>query len=165
VLTWLDVLALFSLAVTTAVGMRKGAVFLPAFLLGLVLYGLALDWAPPWSWPLLGLLAGLLAAQIAGRLGIFVPRHNLDMAIGGLGGFLWGALLAVGLWTGLPAQYSVASGGLRYPSPDLPVVVQDAVRESPFALRIFQYVQGQPFLKRFFLASTEDEAGLARLPR
>jgi len=165
VLTWLDVLAFFSLAVTTTVGMRKGAVFLPAFLLGLLFYGLAIQWAPPWSWPLLGLLAGLFAAQLAGRLGIFVPGHNLDMAIGGLGGFLWGALLAVGLWTGLPAQYSVATGGLRYPSPDLPVVVQDAVRESPFALPVFQFVQGQPLLQRFFLAGVEVSPRLARLPR
>lgn len=154
VLTWLDVLALFTAAAATAVGARKGLAFLLVFPLALALYLAALGWLPPLAWPLAALIAGLLAAQTAGRIYFYVS-NSWEAILGGLAGFFWGALLAVSLWTGLPAEFSVATGAYRYPSPKLPLVVQDAVAKSPFALPLFDLIQKEPILKRLLINANQ----------
>ncbi len=151
-LTWLDVLALFSAAAATAVGVRKGVSFFLVFPLALLLFALAVLKLPlsPAFWPLVGLAAGLLAAQLAGRWYWYLGEF-WDGLLGGIAGFAWGALLALSLWVGLPAEYSYATGAYRYPAGNLPLVVQDAVVKSPFALPLFERVQRVPLLREFLL--------------
>jgi len=161
VLTWLDVLALFTAAAATAVGARKGLVFLLVFPVALLLYVAALPFLPPLAWPVAALIAGLLAAQTAGRLYFYLSGF-WDSALGGLAGLAWGLLLAVSLWTGLPAQYSVATGAYRYPSPGLPLVVQDAVAKSPFALPLFDFIQQQPLLRKLLISANHPAVPGAR---
>ncbi len=151
-LTWLDVLALFTAAAATAVGARKGLAFLLVFPLALMLYIAALPLLPPLLWPVAALVAGLLAAQTAGRLYFYLGGF-WENVLGGVAGLIWGVLLAVSLWTGLPAQYSVATGAYRYPSPKLPLVVQEAVAKSPFALPLFDLVQRQPLLRKLLIGA------------
>ncbi len=149
-LTWLDVLALFTAAAATAVGIKKGSAFLLVFPLALLLFGVLLPWIPPLAWPAAGLIAGLLAARLAGRIDLYYGQ-TWETLLGGLGGFLWGALLALALWTGLPAEYSLATGAYRYPSPRLPLAIQEAVTKSPFALPLFDLVQRIPWLRLWVL--------------
>ncbi len=149
-LTWLDVLALFTAAAATAVGVKKGGAFFLVFPLALGLFWLATSQLPPLFWPAAALIAGILAAQIAGRFDFYLGEF-WDSLLGGLAGFLWGVLLATSLWTGLPSEYSVATGAYRYPSPRLPLVVQEAVAKSPFALPLFDLIQREPTLRRLLL--------------
>ena len=151
-LTWLDALAIVSIAAATAVGMRKGASFFVVFPLALAAFFLVVlkfNLAPIY-WPLLGFFTGLVAAQLAGRwsfdLGAF-----WNSLLGGIAGLIWGLLIALALWVGLPSEYSYASGAYRYPSPNLPLVIQDAVIKSPFAIPLFEKVQQNPHLRRFLL--------------
>ncbi len=149
-LTWLDVLALFTAAAATAVGVKKGGAFLLVFPLALGLFWLATSPLPPLLWPAAALIAGILAAQIAGRIDFYLGEF-WDALLGGFAGLVWGLLLALSLWTGLPAEYSVATGAYRYPSPRLPLVVQEAVAKSPFALPLFDLVQREPTLRWLLL--------------
>jgi len=149
-LTWLDVLALVAAASATAVGMRKGAVFLLVFPAALAIYYLAAPLVPPPVRPALALVGSLVAAQLLGRF-YFLLSNFWDALLGGIGGLLWGALLAVGIWTSLPADYSVATGAWRYPAPHLPLAVQEAVTKSPFALPLFELTRNHPILRRLFL--------------
>ncbi len=153
-LTWLDVLALLTAAAATAVGARKGLAFLLVFPLALALYLAGLPWLPPLAWPLAALVAGFLAAQTVGRL-YFYTSALWESLLGGLAGLAWGGLLAVSLWTGLPAEFSVATGAYRYPSPKLPLVVQEAVAKSPFALPLFDLIQREPVLKKLLINANQ----------
>ncbi len=147
VLTWLDVLAMLALSAATAVGVRKGSLFLIALLPALAL----LAWLPPLSTPILRALIALAAGLFFGRLATLIPRRfssRTETILGASGGFVWGALLALSLWTGLPSEYSVSTGTIRYPAPGVPLVVQEAVAKSPFALRLYDAVQRAPLLKR-----------------
>ncbi len=149
-LTWLDVLALFTAAAATAVGVKKGSAFLLVFPPALGLAWLCAAYLPPIVWPGAALLAGLLSAQVAGRLNLYLG-DPWEGVFGGIAGFVWVALLALALWTGLPAEYSLATGAYRYPSPRLPLVIQEAVAKSPFALPLFEWVQQEPVLRRLLL--------------
>jgi len=115
----------------------------------LLALALLFSWAPV-AWPAVALAAGLLVAQVAGRIDLYLGP-SWEALLGGLAGFLWGALLAIALWTGLPAEYSLATGAYRYPSPKLPLVVQEAVAKSPFALPLFDLIQREPVLRRLIL--------------
>ena len=152
VLTWLDVLALFSVAAATAVGVRKGVSFFLVFPLALGIFVLVLYQLkpPPYAWPFIGFLAGLFAAQLAGRWFIYLSPF-WDGLLGGLAGFAWGLLIAFSLWMGLPMEYSNATGAYRYPSPNLPLVVQEAVVKSPFALPLFEKAQSVGCVRNFLL--------------
>ena len=152
VLTWLDVLALFSAAAATAVGVRKGVSFFFVFPLALGLFAFAIFGLhlAPMFWPVAGLLSGLIAAYLAGRWYVYLSEF-WDGLLGGIAGFVWGMLLAISLWVGLPADYSLATGAYRYPSPDLPLVVQEAVVKSPFALPLFKRMQQLPLAREFFI--------------
>ena len=162
-LTWLDVLAIFSAAAATAVGAKKGASFLLVFPLALATFALAAPFVPPWAWPLVAAGAGLVWAQLVGRFYFYLSEF-WDTLLGGLGGLAWGALVAVALWTGLPATYSLATGAWRYPSPELPIAVQEAVINSPFARPLFERVRGIAFLEKLFLQARpeREKAELSR---
>ena len=162
-LTWLDVLALFTAAVATVVGVRKGAVFLMVFPLAAALFFALADRVPPLWAPLLALIIGVVMAQLVGRVYIFTS-NTWSALLGGIAGLVWGASLAVGLWTGLPAEYSVATGAYRYPSPHLPLSIQEAVVKSPFAQPLFDLVQREPHLRRIFV-HTPSELGRFSLLR
>lgn len=143
-LTWVDLLALFGLALGVALGYRAG---LPlAFAgLGVVLYLLLaqVGWAGP-GWGLgLGLSLGLLAKNAPLPP---LPR-GLEALLGSLGGTLLGLFLAMALWTGYPWERTGA-GGLRYPSVRLPTPVYEGVSQSPFALEAFRLAWQHPWLRR-----------------
>jgi len=150
VLTWLDVLALFTAAAATAVGIKKGSAFLLVFPIALGVFWVSLDYLPPLAWPIVALASGVLVAQIAGQIDLYLGEF-WDGLFGGFAGLVWGLLLAFTLWTGLPAEFSLATGAYRYPSPRLPLVVQEAVAKSPFALPIFDFIQREPTLRRILL--------------
>jgi len=144
------VLALFTAAAATAVGVKKGGAFFVVFPLALGLFWLALTQLPPLVWPAAALIAGVIVAQIAGRIDFYFGEF-WDALLGGFAGLVWGLLLALSLWTGLPAEFSLATGAYRYPSPRLPLVVQEAVAKSPFALPLFDLIQREPTLRRLLL--------------
>jgi hypothetical protein len=142
-LTWVDLLALFSLALGIALGYRGG---LPLAFAGLgVLLYLPLaqfGLSGPW-WGLgLGLLLGLLGKSLP------LPplSQGLEALLGTLGGFLLGLFLSLSLWTGFP--WETVGGTLRYPSVNLPTPVYQGVSQSPFAREVFRLAWQTPWLRK-----------------
>ncbi|ADR37147.1 hypothetical protein [Oceanithermus profundus] len=149
-LSWLDVLAITTAALATAMGVRRGGGFLLALPIAAALYWLGLDYVPGPSWLLLlGLGSGLAAAFVSGLLPVSFP-FKLDPILGGLAGFVWGAFLALVLWVGLPSEYSPATGAIRYPALSAPPIIQDAVASSPFAPKLFAVVWQHPVARKVF---------------
>lgn len=149
-LSWLDVLAITTAALATAIGVRRGGGFLLALPLGGVLYWLGLGYVPSPVWLLpLGLGSGLAAAFVSGLLPVTFP-YKLDPWLGGLAGLLWGSFLALALWVGLPSEYSPATGAIRYPALSAPAIIQDAVATSPFAPKLFAAVWQHPAARKVF---------------
>jgi len=154
-LSWLDVLAITVAALATALGVRRGGGFLLALPLALALYWLGLDYLPSSAWlPLLGLGSGLVAALIAGLVPLNAP-YRLDGVLGGIAGFVWGVLLAMTLWVGLPSEYSPATGAIRYPALSTPPIIQDAVATSPFAPKLFAFAWNHPVARKLFIGVSE----------
>ncbi len=143
VLTWVDLLALFALALGLALGVRLGSAFGLAALLGVLLYLLA----PKGAW--LGLGLGFLLGL--GLKALPPLPKPLEALAGGLGGGVLGLFLALALWTGFPAEWAPSAGTLRYPSARLPTPLYQALRQSPFAPGLFQWVNQTPLLRRVFL--------------
>ncbi|HHO57847.1 hypothetical protein [Oceanithermus sp.] len=149
-LSWLDVLAITTAALATAMGVRRGGGFLLALPIAAALYWLGLDYVPGPSWLLLlGLGSGLVAAFVSGLLPVSFP-FKLDPVLGGLAGFVWGVFLALVLWVGLPSEYSPATGAIRYPALSAPPIIQDAVASSPFAPKLFALVWQHPAARKVF---------------
>ncbi|MGC8876794.1 hypothetical protein [Thermus sp.] len=142
-LTWVDLLALLSLALGMALGLRAALPLAFAgagLLLYLLLAQLGLSGA---GWGLgLGLLAGLLAKSLPLPP---LPR-GLEALLGLLGGTLLGLFLALALWTGFP--WEAVGGSLRYPSVNLPTPIYQGVSGSPFAREAFRLAWKTPWLKR-----------------
>ncbi|WP_457637168.1 hypothetical protein [Oceanithermus sp.] len=154
-LSWLDVLAITVAALATALGVRRGGSFLITLPLAAVLYWLGLDYVPSSSWlPLLGIASGLVATLLSGLIPVSIP-YKLNGLLGGIAGFLWGAVLAVTLWVGLPSEYSPATGAIRYPALSTPPLIQDAVASSSLAPKLFTMVWRNPLARRFFLGAEE----------
>ena len=143
-LTWVDLLALFSLALGIALGYRGGLV--SAFAgLGVLLYLLLAQLGlsgPGW-----GLGLGLLAGILAKSLPLPPLSQGLEALLGSLGGFLLGLFVALAIWTGYPWE-KTAAGSLRYPSLNLPTPVYDGVSQSPFAREAFRLAWTSPWLRR-----------------
>ncbi|GAA5334446.1 MULTISPECIES: sodium/proton-translocating pyrophosphatase [Thermus] len=143
-LTWVDLLALFSLALGLALGFRGGVVmgFMGA---GLALYVLLAQLGlSGWGVALaLGLGAGLLGKSLP------LPRlsRGLEALLGTLGGFLLGLFLALSLWTGYPWERTGA-GTLRYPAATLPTPIYQGVAQSPFAREAFRLAWSTPWLRK-----------------
>ncbi len=149
-LSWLDVLAITTAALATAIGVRRGGGFLLALPIAGAIYWLGLDYVPSPPWLLLlGLGSGLIAAFVSGWLPISFP-FKLDPVLGGLAGFLWGVFLALVLWVGLPSEYSPATGAIRYPALSAPPIIQDAVASSPFAPKLFSAIWQHPLARKLF---------------
>ena len=143
VLTWVDLLALFTLALGLALGVRLGLAFGVAALLGVLLYLPV----PVGIWPALGLgfLLGLLLKTLPP-----VPKP-LEALVGGLGGLALGLFLALALWTAFPAEWAPSTGALRYPSARLPTPLYEALKGSPFAPSLFEWASQTPLLRKTFL--------------
>lgn len=143
-LTWVDLLALFSLALGIALGYRGGLV--SAFAgLGVLLYLLLAQLGlsgPGW-----GLGLGLLAGILAKSLPLPPLSQGLEVLLGSLGGFLLGLFVALAIWTGYPWE-KTAAGSLRYPSLNLPTPVYDGVSQSPFTREAFRLAWTSPWLRR-----------------
>lgn len=144
-LTWVDLLALLSLAVGIALGYRGGLPW--AFAGGGVLAYLLLAQLGASS-PFLALGLGLLAGTLAKSLPLPPLSHALEALLGSLGGFLLGLFLALGLWVGYPFERVAATGGLRYPSVSLPTPIYQGVSQSPFARETFRLAWQTPWLRK-----------------
>ncbi len=152
-LSWLDVLAITAAALATAYGVRRGGGLLLALPIAAVIYWFGLDYVPSPPWLIaLGLVSGLLASLVSGLLPLRIP-YKLNGLLGGVAGFFWGAVLAVGLWVGLPSEYSPATGAIRYPALDTPPLIQKAVASSTLAPRVFELVWRNRLARKFFLGS------------
>lgn len=142
-LTWVDLLALFSLALGLALGYRGGLPWAFAgagVLLYLLLAPLGLS-GPGWALGL-GLLLGILAKSLP------LPplSRGLEAFLGTLGGLFLGLFLALAIWTGYP--WEQAPGGLRYPAVSLPTPVYQGVSQSPFAREVFRLAWQTPWLRK-----------------
>ena len=154
-LSWLDVLAITVAAFATALGVRRGGSLLITLPLAAAFYWLGLDYVPSPAWlPVLGIASGLLATFISGLIPIAMP-YKLSGVLGGIAGFLWGAVLAMTLWVGLPSEYSPATGAIRYPALSTPPLIQDAVASSSLAPKLFTMVWQNPLARKFFLGIDE----------
>ncbi|TBH21240.1 hypothetical protein [Thermus thermamylovorans] len=151
-LTWVDLLALFSLALGLALGYRGGLLW--AFAGGGVLVYVALAQlglgGPGWALGL-GLLLGILAKSLPLPP---LPR-GLEGLLGSLGGLLLGLFLALALWTGYPWERT-AAGSLRYPSVNLPTPVYQGVSQSPFAREAFRLAWQTPWLRKALALEGQD---------
>jgi len=154
-LSWLDVLAITVAAFATALGVRRGGGFLITLPLAAVIYWLGLDYVPSSAWlPVLGVASGLAATLVSSLIPVSFP-YKLNGVLGGIAGFFWGAVLALTLWVGLPAEYSPATGAIRYPALSTPPLIQDAVASSSLAPRLFTLVWQNPLARKFFLGAEE----------
>jgi len=154
-LSWLDVLAITVAAFATALGVRRGSSFLITLPLAAVIYWLGLDYVPSPAWlPLLGIASGLLATYLGSLLPISMP-YKLNGVLGGIAGFIWGVVLAMTLWVGLPSEYSPATGAIRYPALSTPPLIQDAIASSSLAPKLFTMVWQNPLARKFFLGVEE----------
>jgi hypothetical protein len=142
-LTWVDLLALFSLALGLALGYRGG--LLGAGMgLGVLLYLVLAQLGLKGPWWGLGL--GLLLGVLAKSLPLPALSRGLEGLLGALGGLLLGLFLAFSLWTGFP--WEVVGGTLRYPSVRLPTPIYEGIGESPFAREAFRLAWQTPWLRK-----------------
>lgn len=145
VLTWVDLLALLTLALGLALGVRLGLAFGVAALLGVLLYLPV----PVGIWPALGL--GFLLGLFLKTLPFPPVPKPLEALVGGLGGLALGLFLALALWTAFPAEWAPSTGALRYPSARLPTPLYEALKGSPFAPSLFEWASQTPLLRGAFL--------------
>jgi len=142
-LTWVDLLALFSLTLGLALGYRGG--LLGAGMgLGVLLYLVLAQLGLKGPWWGLGL--GLLLGVLAKSLPLPALSRGLEGLLGALGGLLLGLFLAFSLWTGFP--WEVVGGTLRYPSVQLPTPIYEGIGESPFAREAFRLAWQTPWLRK-----------------
>jgi hypothetical protein len=142
-LTWVDLLALFSLALGLALGYREG--LLGAGMgLGVLLYLVLAQLGLKGHWWGLGL--GLLLGVLAKSLPLPALSRGLEGLLGALGGLLLGLFLAFSLWTGFP--WEVVGGTLRYPSVQLPTPIYEGIGQSPFAREAFRLAWQTPWLRK-----------------
>ena len=142
-LTWVDLLALFSLALGLALGYRGG--LLGAGMgLGVLLYLVLAQLGLKGHWWGLGL--GLLLGVLAKSLPLPALSRGLEGLLGALGGLLLGLFLAFSLWTGFP--WEVVGGTLRYPSVQLPTPIYEGIGQSPFAREAFRLAWQTPWLRK-----------------
>ncbi|WP_309571285.1 hypothetical protein [Deinococcus sp.] len=132
-ITWFDALLITLWAVLTALGARRGLSGLAWGVAGIVLCFLAnsLSGSPLAA----ALIALMLSAGLAVALGRLIPAPLAlpwHMAPGALGGFLLGGLLISTAALSFPLDVQVTTRGPQgtYPSPSLPPVIYDAVRNS-----------------------------------
>lgn len=143
-LTWVDLLALLSLALALAWGLRGGV--LGAFAgLGVVFYLLLSQLGLSGFWWALGL--GILLGLLAKSLPLPPLSRGLKALLGSLGGLLLGFFLALAIWIGYPWEKTPA-GTLRYPSLSLPTPVYEGVSQSPFAREAFRLAWNFPWLRK-----------------
>mgnify|MGYP001774330408 CR=1 FL=1 len=142
-LTWVDLLALWSLALGVALGYRAGLPLAFAGLGGVLYLLLAQLGLSGVGW---GLGLGLLAGVLAKSLPLPPLSRGLEGLLGLLGGGLLGLFLALALWTGFP--WEAVGGGLRYPSVNLPTPIYQGVAQSPFAREAFLLAWKSPWLRK-----------------
>ncbi len=143
-LTWLDLLALLTLALGLALGYQLGlggALLGLGMLLYLSLAGLGLGGA--WWALLLGLLLGLFWKSVP----LTLP-WLWEKTLGVLGGGMMGLFLALAIWAGFPAERVPGTQTLRYPSLRLPPPLYQAITESPFAREAFAWAWRTPWARK-----------------
>lgn len=155
-LSWLDLIALFMLACAIALGIRQGVPFTLAVIPTVLLYLVLASFMPVAILPGVALVLGLVMAFLTQYLPIPRLTETLEAALGGVGGFAWGLLLAITIWVSFPGEFVTSSGTYRYPSANLPVVVQSGISSSAFARPLFGWAVGNPFLKSVFIPQVRE---------
>jgi hypothetical protein len=143
-LTWVDLLALFAWAGAITLGIRQGLPFALTIVVSLLLYALLAPLLPLWALPIAALILTLGVGALIQRQELPPLNPLAEAALGGLAGALWGAALALEFWVGFPAQYVVSVGAISYPSAKLPLLIQQALAQSPFALPLFGWIYHAP---------------------
>lgn len=152
--TLLDAIAVLTLALALVVGIRMGTPFTLAVIPAIVLYVLLVGLLPNVSGIVLPFMAVLMGFAMA-MLTQYVPLprlpDRLEALIGGVGGFVWGLLLALTLWVSFPVEYVASSNTLRYPSSKLPSWVQTNIARSEFAQASFNLASSNTILRSALL--------------
>lgn len=150
-LTWLDLAALIALAAALALGIRRGLSFTLALIPAAALYMVGAQFLPSNLVFLAVLVVGVACASLVQLLPI--PRLNfqLEALLGGIGGLIWGLILALTIWVSLPSEYTASTGRVRYPSSKIETWKQRGVQQSMFASKAFVWVANQAVLRKVFL--------------
>lgn len=154
-LSLFDLAALLVLSIAVALGIRRGVNFALAAVIAIVLYLLLARFFPPMFLPILAAGLGFAAATGVHYLPIPRPSPVLEAAIGGVGGFVWGAFLALTIWVSFPSEFVASSDTLRYPSSRLPIWVQESITNSPFARPLFDLASSNTVLQSALLPATK----------
>lgn len=155
-LSLFDLAALLVLSIAVALGIRRGANFALAAVVALVLYLLLARFFPPFFLPILAGGLGFAAATGAHYLPLPHLSPALEAAIGGIGGFFWGAFLALTIWVSFPSEFVASSGTLRYPSSQLPIWVQESITNSPFARPLFDWASTHTLMQSALLPKAKE---------
>lgn len=154
-LSWLDLMALFVFSAALALGIRRGASFTLAVVPALVLYVLlapvVAPLVPVFVLPLLALALGLGTAYLTQFIPLAQLSPTAEAIVGGIGGLVWGLLLAFSIWVSFPSEFVASTGALRYPSEQMPTGVKDGIVSSPFARPLFDWASSSPILKAALL--------------
>jgi hypothetical protein len=157
-LTWLDLAALITLAAALVLGIRRGLPFTLALIPTAALYLVAAQFLPHNLVFLAVLVIGLACASLVQLLPISRLSPQLEGLLGGVGGLVWGLILAVGIWVSLPSEYVASTGNFRYPSSRIEQWKQRGGYQSMFARPLFRWVANQMVLQKVFLPNVRRNA-------
>jgi hypothetical protein len=142
-LTWVDLLALFSLALGLALGYRGG--LLGAGMgLGVLLYLVLAQLGLKGPWWGLGL--GLLLGVLAKSLPLPALSRGLEGLLGALGGFFWGCSWPLACGPASPGRWW--GGPSATPRCSSPPPSTEGLGKSPFAREAFRLAWQTPWLRK-----------------
>lgn len=144
-------MALLVLACAIAMGIRLGAPFTLAVIPTVLLYLVLASFLPSTILPGVALILGLVMAFLIQYIPIPRLSEQIESAIGGVGGAVWGIILALTIWVSFPSEFVASSGTLRYPSAKLPVAVQAGISSSAFARPLYGWASGSKFMRAVLL--------------
>ena len=151
--TLLDAIAVLTLALALVVGIRMGTPFTLAVVPAILLYVLLVGVLPNVSGIILPFLAVIIGFALAmATQYIPLPRlaDRLEAIVGGIGGLVWGLLLALTIWLSFPVNYKAASNAYTYPG-KVPAWIESNISRSEFAQASFRLALGNTILRSVLL--------------
>lgn len=133
--TWIDIVLVLMVAVTTAFGAKRRLVGLIIGVGGVLLLRplLVVGSRDPWIALAAALIGGVLLALVGQRLVSPTLRQRWPgLVLGGIGGLVLGLALLVALVVSLPIERSPANpNALVYPPSNAPLGISEALKRSP----------------------------------
>lgn len=133
--TWVDIVLVLMVAITTAFGAKRRLVALVVGAGGVLLLRplLVVGSRDPWIALAAALVGGILLAVIGQRLVSPALRQRWPGAVlGGLGGLILGSALLVAIVVSLPIERSAANqNALIYPPSNAPLGLSEVLKRSP----------------------------------